>query len=106
MADHTVEIDRLQRIDFRLSKELVSKPYAFIEKVKEELANEQKKIVDIVKANNDKYITRIVQIDQKVSRVLTETEAARHEFKQKVSDIKTKFENIRRFKDDINSSMI
>lgn len=37
---HDSEIERLQRIDFRLSKELVSKPYAYIDKLKEELAGE------------------------------------------------------------------
>lgn len=57
--------------------------------------------MEIVKGNNEKYITRIAHIDQKVSRVLSETEAARHEFKTKVHDLNTKFENIRRFKEDI-----
>ena len=37
---HDNEIERLLRVDFRLSKELVSKPYAYIDKVKEELAEE------------------------------------------------------------------
>jgi hypothetical protein len=34
------EIERLRRIDTRLNKELVSKPYAYIDKVKAELAKE------------------------------------------------------------------
>ena len=56
---HDNEIERLLRVDFRLSKELVSKPYAYIDKVKEELAEEARQIVEITKKNNEKYIARI-----------------------------------------------
>ena len=37
---HNSEIERLQRIDFRLNKELVQKPYLYIDKVKEALDKE------------------------------------------------------------------
>ena len=42
---------------------------------------------------------------KKARRVLAETEATRHELKTKIGDIKNKFENIRRFKEDITSSL-
>lgn len=38
------EILRLQRIDFRLNKDLVQKPYSYIDKVKDALAKEQAEI--------------------------------------------------------------
>ena len=74
LENHDSEIDRLKRIDFRLNKELVSKPYLYIDKVKQELDKEQKEIINIIKNNNDKYIQKIGQMDQKVNKVLTDTE--------------------------------
>lgn len=59
LENHDSEIDRLKRIDFRLNKELVSKPYLYIDKVKQELDKEQKEIINIIKNNNDKYISKI-----------------------------------------------
>ena len=53
------KIKNLERLDHRLHKEMVSKPYHYIDKVKAELMKEQSAIVDIVKKNNDKYISRI-----------------------------------------------
>jgi hypothetical protein len=35
------DVDKLKRIDFRLNQELVSKPYAYIDKIKENLIKEQ-----------------------------------------------------------------
>lgn len=69
------EVKRLGRIDFRLSNELTQKPYAYIDKVKEALDKEQKEIVKIIKGNNEKYITKIGNIENKVSRVLLDTES-------------------------------
>jgi hypothetical protein len=40
LDNHDSEINRLKRIDFRLNKELVQKPYAYIDKVKQELDKE------------------------------------------------------------------
>ena len=59
LENHDSEIDRLKRIDFRFNKELVSKPYLYIDKVKQELDKEQKEIINIIKNNNDKYISKI-----------------------------------------------
>ena len=69
------EVKRLGRIDFRLNNELTQKPYLYIDKVKEALDKEQKEIVKIIKSNNEKYVTKISHIDNKVSRVLTDTES-------------------------------
>lgn len=74
LDDTEREVNRLQRIDFRLNKELVQKPYAYIDKIRDALDKEQKEIVNIVKNNNDKYITKITQMDHKVNKVLTDTE--------------------------------
>lgn len=50
------DVKMLKRIDIRMNKELVSKPYLYIDGVKDALDKEQREIVKIVKANNDKYI--------------------------------------------------
>jgi small nuclear ribonucleoprotein (snRNP)-like protein len=42
--------------------------------VKQELDKEQKEIINIIKNNNDKYICKISQIDQKVNKVLLDSE--------------------------------
>jgi hemerythrin-like domain-containing protein len=53
------EVHRLHRIDIKLNRELVQKPYNYINEVRDALDKEQKAIVNIVKTNNDKYITKI-----------------------------------------------
>lgn len=45
---------------------------------------EQKEIVKIIKANNEKYVTKISNIDTKVSRVLTDTESLISQYRKKV----------------------
>ena len=59
MDDAEREIERLQRIDHRLNKELVSKPFKYIDKVRDTIDREQKNIVDIIKNNNERYLTKI-----------------------------------------------
>lgn len=105
LEKNEAEIERLGRIDFRVSKELVSKPYAYINELKAQIDEEQRQIVEIVKNNNDKYLKRIAQMDQKVDRVLFETEAISHNFKKKIDGIKKDLESIRRFKEDITFSV-
>lgn len=45
----------------------MQKPYTYIDKLKAEIDKEQQNIVKIVKDNNDKYLTKIGQIDHKVN---------------------------------------
>ena len=96
---------RLQRVDFRLNRELVAKPYQYIDKVKEALDKEQKEIVNIVKNNNDKYITKIGQMDQKVNKVLTDTETLLDQYRKKIGDIGRNMESTKRFKEEITVSV-
>lgn len=81
------EVDRLKRIDFRLNKELVSKPYAYIDKVKEQLMKENSEMQKIIKANNDKYLSKMVNTEHKVNRVLTDTETLITLYNKKIADI-------------------
>jgi hypothetical protein len=53
----------------------VQKPYDYINKVKNELLKEQNNMQKIVKINNDKYMSKMVNTETKVSRVLTDTES-------------------------------
>ena len=67
--------------------------------------DEQKQIVKIVNQNNEKYLTKINQIDQKVQKTLQDTDMLLHEYRNKYQDIKKDQEAIRRFKEDISSSI-
>ena len=67
--------------------------------------DEQKQIVTIVNQNNEKYLTKINQIDQKVQKTLQDTDLLLHEYRNKYQDIKKDQEAIRRFKEDISSSI-
>lgn len=40
LEDIDLEVEKLQRIDFRLNKELVQKPYLYIDKVRDALDKE------------------------------------------------------------------
>lgn len=105
MEDLDREVARLQRVDFRLNRELVAKPYQYIDKVKEALDKEQREIVNIVKSNNDKYISKIGQMDQKVNKVLTDTETLLDQYRKKITDIGKNLESTKRFREDINVAM-
>ena len=67
--------------------------------------DEQNKVVKIVNQNNEKYLTKINQIDQKVQKTLQDTDLLLHEYRNKYQDIKKDQEAIRRFKEDISSSI-
>jgi len=67
-----------------MNKKLVQKPYAYIDKVKDNLEKEQREIVEIVKKNNEKYVTKIAHQDQKVNKVLMDTETLLDSFRKKV----------------------
>ena len=63
LEDLDQEVNRLQRIDIRLNKELVEKPYLYIDKIKKELIKEQNEIVKLVKGNNKLFTTKISQVE-------------------------------------------
>ena len=88
------DILRLQRIDFRLNKELVQKPYVYIDKVRDALDREQKEIGAIIKSNNEKYVTKIGSLEQKLSKVLTDTESILTEYRKKVGNVGKNLESI------------
>jgi len=96
------DIEKLKRIDFRLNQELVSKPYAYIDKIKANLIKEQGELQKIIKANNDKYIHKMVNTEQKVSRVLTDTESLINQYNKKISDVNKNVESSRKMKEEIN----
>lgn len=83
---------------------MVSKPYQYIDKVKEALDKEQREIVNIIKTNNDRYITKIGHMDQKVNKVLTDTETLLDQYRKKISEIGKNLESTRRFREEITVS--
>lgn len=84
-----------------MNKELVSKPYHYIDGVKDALDKEQREIVKIVKGNNDKYIQKIQQMDQKVNSVLQDTKALQDQYKKKISEIGQNLESTKKFREHI-----
>jgi len=78
---------------------LVSKPYKYIDKYRIEIDKEQKAIRDVIYSNNDKYVSKISQIDQKVKVVLTETETLIDQFKKKIGDIGKNLESTKKFRE-------
>lgn len=95
------ETQRLQRVDFKLNNELVRKPYAYIDKVKEQLINEQNEMRRIVQANNDKYMSKIGNTDIKVSRVLTETQGLINSYQKKIGLITKNVEKTNVIKEEL-----
>ena len=91
----------LKRIDTKMNKELVSKPYAAIKALKEELVKEQNEIVSIVKKNNDKYMAKIKELDVAINEILTDTRSLQDQYKKKISDIGKNLESTKRFRDGI-----
>lgn len=91
---HDTDIHRLMRIDFKLNKELVQKPYIYIDNVKDNLAKEISTIVKTIKGNNEKYLTKIGHVDQRVNEVLQDG-------KRLINDYTKKFDGIKRDKQTI-----
>lgn len=96
------QVAKLLRVDFRLNKELVQKPYAYIDKLKENIMKEQKDIAKIIKDNNDKYITKMSHMDHKVSKVLTDTETLLDQYRKKIGQIGKDLESTRKYRENIN----
>ena len=67
------DLERLQRIDIKLNKELVQKPFNYMDRMKEGLEKEwveaKKKLTD----NNEKYMGKFVALETSVNKVLTDT---------------------------------
>lgn len=105
IEDHNDEITRLNRIDVRMNKELVQKPYLYIDRVKKELSDEQVEIVKTAKKNNDKFITRVIQIDKKVDDNLTETQKLIFEYKKRIKAVQADHQGIKDFKEIIEMRM-
>ena len=97
------QVAKLLRVDFRLNKELVQKPYAYIDKLKENIMKEQKDIAKVIKDNNDKYITKMSHMDHKVTKVLTDTETLLDQYRKKIGQIGKDLESTRRYRETISS---
>ena len=84
-----------------MNRELVSKPYTYIDKIRDALDKEQKEIVTTIKTNNEKYINKIGQCDHKISKVLTDTETLLTEYRKRVSTVGKNLESIRKLREDL-----
>ena len=101
LEDIDREVERLQKLDHRMRKELVQQPYIYADRIKAELEKEQKEIVNIVKNNNDKYVTKIAHMDHKVSKILTDTETLLDQYRRKIGEIGKNLEKTHRFREEV-----
>ena len=99
------EIDRLGRLDMRMNKEMVAKPYSYIDQVKKNIDKEQRDIVEIIKGNNEKYVTKIANMDHKVNKVLTHTETLLDQYRKKIGDINKNLESTKQFRTEIRGHL-
>jgi hemerythrin-like domain-containing protein len=73
LQDIVDEVTRLNRLDHRLNKEMVSKPYEYIDKVKQTIDKEQKALRDIIEKNHHKFLEKIMNIDIKSTDMITKS---------------------------------
>ena len=76
-----------------------------IMELKENFSRENKFIVETVKANNEKYIKKMGQTDQKISQVLSQTEVLLDQYKKNYDNIKNNLESTKRFREDIMTKL-
>lgn len=88
LDNHEKDIKRLLRIDFRLNKELVQKPYTYIDNVKDNIVKEIFTIAKTVKTNNEKYLTKIGSLDSKISEVVLDGKKLIIDYGKKIEGIK------------------
>ena len=56
----------------------------------------------LVKSNNKLFTTKVSHIEQKVDRVLLETEKLLHDYRKKIDAINSNLESIKSLKNDID----
>eukprot|EP00347_Sterkiella_histriomuscorum_P021492 403333790 len=99
------EIERLQRIDVKLNKELVVKPYNYIDRIKEsfekEWAETKKKLTD----NNEKYMGKFVSLESNVGKLLTDTHSLVDQYKKKIGQIGADLQAIKTIRDTFENKL-
>ena len=93
------ELEKLNKLDFRIKSEYISKPYQYIDRVKKELMKENSDIRKVIMQNNDKYITRISTTEHKVNKVLTDTESLLHQYQKNVKTLTGNLESTKTFRE-------
>lgn len=93
------EIERLQRIDVKLNKELVVKPYNYINKVKETFEKDWAETKKRLTENNEKYMGKFITLETNVNKLLTDTASIVDNYKKKIGDIGKDMTFIKGFKD-------
>jgi hypothetical protein len=105
-VDDVIEqVNRLQRLDHRLNKELVNKPYAYIDKVKDNLDQEQKAIREIISKNNQKYLQKIGNLDVKANEIMSTATELHDSFKRKLESITRNLESTKKLRFDVENSI-
>lgn len=100
LVEFSERIESLARMDKRLNKEQVQKPYDYINKVKDNLDKEQKEIVNIINKNNEKYVSKMGQLDHKIGKVLIDTETLLDQYRKKIGEIGKNLESTKRFRNE------
>jgi hypothetical protein len=99
------EIDKLQRIDIKLNKELVVKPYNYIDRIKEQFEKEWGETKKKLTSNNEKYMGKFVALESNVNRLITDTEVLVDQYKKKIGDIGKDLQTIKTIKDSVDNNL-
>ena len=99
------DIERLQRIDVKINKELVVKPYNYIDKVKEQFQKDWDETKKRLKENNEKYMGKFVTLESNVNRLITDTEILLDQYKKKIGDIGKDLQSIKTIKDTVDTKV-
>lgn len=95
------DLDRLMKLDTRINRDLIKKPYEYIDKVKDALVKEQKEIVSIVKGNNEKYMQKFAGIETKVDSMCAETKLLVNYYKKKIGEVSKNLESISKLRNEV-----
>ncbi len=82
-----------------MNRELVSKPYKYIDKVKEDILKDWVTTKNKLKANNEKYMGKFVYLETNVDKLITKTETLVDQYKKKINNIGADLDSIKTIKD-------
>ena len=99
------EVGRLQRIDWRLNKDLVVKPYNYIDKMKEHIDKEWEEAKTKMKEFNEKFMSRLVTVETNTNQVLTDGKFLAENLKKMIAKIQKDLVSIKNFKDKVDSEV-
>ena len=105
LDDLAHDVDRLLKLDTRLNRDLIKRPYEYIDKIKDNLMKENHEIVKVVKSNNERFVQKVATIETKVDQAIGETHLLIETYKKKVGEIGKNMERAGKVKADVQVAL-